>query len=82
MYRAEGGGIKKVGDLVTRPALAETLEAIAVNGTDAFYKDGKIAQSIVDTVNASGGIITLEDLEKYDVRMETPLQTEFNGNFT
>ena len=72
--------MKEVGDLVTNPTLASTLEAIAENGTSAFYNPGKIAQSIIDTVTEAGGIMTLEDLQNYDVWMREPLQTEFNGN--
>jgi gamma-glutamyltranspeptidase/glutathione hydrolase len=79
LYLKEDGERKVVGDVVMRPALADTLEAIATGGSDAFYMDGGIAQSIVDTVSASGGIITLEDLRTYAVRMEEPVQAQFKG---
>ena len=61
------------------PELADTLEAI--NGTDAFYTGSRIAPSIVDTVNASGRIMTLEDLHTYTVKLEEPLRTQYNGKF-
>ena len=80
-YRNETGGMKVEGDLVTFPELADTLEAISQNGTDAFYADGRIAQSIVDTVSASGGIMTLEDLHTYTVREEEPLRAQYDGKF-
>ena len=67
------------GDLVTFPELADTLEAISQNGTDAFYTDSRIAQS--DTVNASGGIMNLEDLRTYTVKLEEPLMTQYNRKF-
>ena len=79
LYRDANGSRKGVGDVVRHPQLADTLEAIAAGGADAFYMDGRIAQSIVNTVNASGGIITLEDLQTYTVKMEQPVQTEYNG---
>ena len=79
LYLNEDGERKEVGDIVTIPALADTLEAIAEGGADAFYMNGTIARSIIDTVNASGGIMTLEDLRTYAVKMEEPVQTQFNG---
>lgn len=77
----EDGTYKKTGDLVLRPNLAATLETIAANKTDAFYRDGEIAQSIIETVSSSGGILTLEDLTSYQVVMETPLKTQFHGMY-
>ena len=67
------------GDFIEFPELADTLEAISRGGADAFYTDGRIAQSIVNTVNASGGIMTLEDLRIYTVKLEEPLRTQYNG---
>ena len=79
LYRNEDGGRKEEGDLVVLLQLADTLEAISRGGADAFYTDGRIARSIVDTVNASGGIMTLEDLRTYTVKLEEPLRTQYNG---
>ena len=78
-YRNANGSIKVAGDFIAFPELADTLEAISRGGADAFYTDGRIAQSIVDTVNASGGIMTLEDLRTYTVKLEEPLRTQYNG---
>ena len=61
--------------------MADTLEAIAKEGgADAFYT-GDLAQSIVETVEDGGGILTMEDLGNYTVKMETPLSTQFEGKF-
>lgn len=35
---APNGTIAKPGQLIKRPALAETLNTIAIEGADAFYK--------------------------------------------
>ena len=78
-YRNADGSMKVAGDFIVFPELADTLEAISRNGADAFYTNERIAQSIVDTVNASGGIITLEDLRTYTVKLEEPLRTQYNG---
>ena len=71
----------EMGDNLTRPDLADTLEVISKKGgVNAFYT-GDLAQSIVKTVKDGGGILTMEDLGNYTVKMETPLSTQFGGKF-
>ncbi|WP_166381670.1 gamma-glutamyltransferase [Polaribacter sp. 11A2H] len=62
----------KENDTIKYPALAETLIRIQQNGLDEFYK-GETAQKIVDFIQANGGIITLEDLAKYEAKWRTPV---------
>ncbi|MDD5151537.1 MAG: gamma-glutamyltransferase [Flavobacterium sp.] len=62
----------KVGDTIKYPALAETLSRIMKNGKDEFYK-GETAQKIVDFIQKNGGIITLEDLSKYEAKWRNPI---------
>lgn len=64
------------GDHVTYPALAKTLKLIQENGRDGFYK-GKTAEGIVGEMKQGGGIITLEDLEKYEAVWRKPLKSSF-----
>jgi len=54
----------KVGDTVKNKSLATTLKLIQKNGKDGFYT-GVVANSIVDKVKNTGGIISLEDLKEY-----------------
>jgi len=49
------------GDYVRRLEYSRTLERVAEEGADAFYL-GNIAQSMVDTVQSFGGILSLEDV--------------------
>jgi Gamma-glutamyltransferase len=46
--------------------LANTLEAIAKGGTDAFYK-GKIPQAVEAAAKQGGGILTAADFANYKV---------------
>ena len=62
----------KENDTIKYPALAETLIRIQQNGLDEFYK-GETAQKIVNFIQANGGIITLEDLAKYEAKWRTPV---------
>jgi gamma-glutamyltranspeptidase/glutathione hydrolase len=75
---APGGKPMKQGEILRMPALARTLERIAREGPDAFYR-GPVAEDIVRTVQAAGGKITLEDLAGYRVREMAPLQGDAFG---
>ncbi|WWC91941.1 gamma-glutamyltransferase [Kwoniella dendrophila CBS 6074] len=56
--------------------LADTLEAMAEHGREGFYK-GRIAQAIVDLIQAGGGVMTLEDLAECDAEVIQPIKYDF-----
>ncbi|KAJ1730190.1 hypothetical protein LPJ61_003146 [Coemansia biformis] len=64
--------------LVRRPALAETLEAIARDGPRAFYK-GHIARSLTEAIRDNGGILTLDDFAQYRPVDREPLESYYHG---
>jgi len=66
----------KEGDFITYTNLAQTLERIRDNGRDEFYK-GKTGQDMVTYVKELGGILTLEDLQKYKVKWRKPIQFKY-----
>lgn len=51
-------------DIMTRPKLADTLQAIADKGADEFYT-GEIGKQIVKDVQDRGGILTEQDMKDY-----------------
>ena len=63
--------VYKVGDSIKYPALAKTLQKISEQGKDGFYK-GEIAEKLANFVQAKGGYITMEDLEKYEAKWRPP----------
>jgi len=65
--------IFKEKDTIKYPALANTLKRISKNGRNEFYK-GETAKILVDYLQKKGGIITLEDLSKYEAKWRKPLQ--------
>ena len=69
--------IIKVGDTVKYPAMAETLKRIMKNGKDEFYK-GETAQKIIAFLKSKGGIISMEDLAKYEAKWRTPITFQYN----
>lgn len=80
---APNGRRLNLGDTIRMTALADTLEAIATEGADVFYK-GRIAESIVKKIQLEGGIITLEDMASYEVRILPALSSIYRGkeNYT
>lgn len=90
-----GGEVPEVGDLFVQRDLAETLkqlveaEARALEGGanradaimaayDRFYR-GDIAAEFVRGSRALGGLHTLEDLDRWQVHIEEPVLTNYDG---
>lgn len=68
-----------LGVRLKQEALAALMEDIGRQGRRAFY-EGANAQAIVQTVQADGGVMTLDDLSDYQVRELTPLEGSFRGH--
>ncbi|MGH8179743.1 MAG: gamma-glutamyltransferase, partial [Steroidobacteraceae bacterium] len=66
------------GQRLVQKQLAQTLEQIAADGTDAFYK-GPIARAVVAASEASGGILSMQDFADYTVQWETPIRCSYRG---
>ncbi|KAJ3279192.1 hypothetical protein HK104_001664 [Borealophlyctis nickersoniae] len=75
---APAGTVLKEGQICRRLNLASTLQTIADHGVDAFYT-GPIAESLVQTVQSTGGILTLADLSSYRQVLRTPLQGTYRN---
>ncbi|MBW0271982.1 gamma-glutamyltransferase [Nocardia sp. MH4] len=75
------GSPKKSGTVLTNPALAKTLSAIAGDGAQAFYS-GAIAQDIVEAAGSTAGgrtpsLLTAGDLAGYQAKKRTALCTGY-----
>lgn len=66
----------KIGDTIKYNALAETLTQIMKNGKDEFYK-GETAKKMIAFIQSKGGIISMEDLAKYEVKWRTPITFKY-----
>jgi gamma-glutamyltranspeptidase/glutathione hydrolase len=64
-------------DTIKYPALAETLTRIQQNGKEEFY-NGETAKRLVKFIQENGGIITLEDLSKYEAKWRTPVTFKYD----
>ncbi len=91
IFRPNGVPLKS-GELLRQPDLAKTLQLIANQGPDVFYK-GEIASAIVNAqtrstttgaagaklTSGAGGKMTVADLANYTVTMRAPLSGSYRG---
>jgi len=68
----------RMGDLVIRKNLGQTLRRIAAQGRDGFYK-GPTAQNIVDFLGKNGGIMEASDLAEFEAEATQPLHVRYRG---
>lgn len=73
------GDFYRQGELFKQPELARTLERIAQDPED-FYR-GQLAKELVDAVQKGGGLITTDDLAKYEVKEREPIRGTYRGQY-
>jgi gamma-glutamyltranspeptidase/glutathione hydrolase len=66
----------RAGEILRQPELAATLKRIARNGSAEFYR-GETARMIADDMARLGGLITLEDLANYKVKVREVLRASY-----
>lgn len=72
------GACPQVGDVVTLPDHADTLEAIGETQARAFY-EGDLAKAIDAASRAAGGYLRYEDLASYRPQWVEPLRVSYRG---
>jgi len=68
----------EAGDTVKNPALAGTLKKLVANGKGEYY-GGETGKILVNFIQEHGGIITLEDLQKYQTVWREPVTFNYKG---
>jgi len=71
-------GNMKEGEIFKQPDLADTLQRIADGGMAGFYQ-GETADLIVAEMGRGNGLITHEDLERYQAFWREPLRVHWRG---
>ncbi len=66
------------GELLVQPDAAATLEAIARDGPQAYYR-GAFADALDRESRASGGLLRREDLAAYDAEWREPVSVAYRG---
>lgn len=75
LYSPTGNGVAE-GDEIHNPRLADALDLIATEGSDAILR-GPLADAIVETVSADGGYLSAADLDAHHTTEITPQSVDF-----
>jgi len=70
--------IPRPGEMLYQKRAADTLEGLAAEGNDYFYR-GAFAREFVDVVQAAGGVLTLDDMAAYEARWQEPSWGTYRG---
>lgn len=66
------------GARLRQPQLAHTLQLIASQGPQAFYR-GSIAHAIVAASERNGGLLTMKDFADYKIQWRQPVSCRYRG---
>lgn len=77
-FYKDGGEPYAAGELLIQSDLADTLERIANDGPDGFYK-GKTAELIADEMKRGGGLVDAESLAAYRAVDRKPVTGTYRG---
>ena len=66
------------GEIFSNPSLANTLDQIAREGRDVFYK-GEIARTIARFMEEQGGFLSYEDLAHHTSEWVDPVSSSYRG---
>ncbi|REK08427.1 MAG: gamma-glutamyltransferase [Acidobacteria bacterium] len=73
-----GGALLDPGRMLYQRRAADTLERLVEEGNDYFYR-GDFARRYCEVVQQAGGVMTPEDFERYDVRLDEPARGSYRG---
>ena len=74
----KNGGPYDAGDVFVQKDLAHSLETIAKEGADAFYR-GRLARLSADFYKKKKGLLRYEDLADYRAEQPDPIKTTYAG---
>ncbi len=74
----KGRTLRDIGEMLVQSELADTLERLAEEGGDHFYR-GEFGRRYAETVQARGGLITPADMAAYEASWDEPVQGTYRG---
>ena len=77
IFRPDGRHLAS-GDRLVQTALGNTLDKIAKEGRDAFYR-GEVAEDMVNTLRSLGGVHTMDDFANTRGDYVDPISVDFRG---
>jgi gamma-glutamyltranspeptidase/glutathione hydrolase len=73
-----GGEPPPLGTAVLQPDLACTLEEIALDGADSFYR-GRLARRLAASLEGAGCLVSAADLEAFSADQQDPIAIDYRG---
>jgi gamma-glutamyltranspeptidase/glutathione hydrolase len=68
--------VPKVGEIFRNADLAWSLQQIAEQGRDAYYK-GEISKRVLETIKRHGGVMTAQDMAEFSAEWVEPISTTY-----
>jgi len=78
IFFKEDGALYSPGDVLQQKDLAWSLNKIAQEGPQAFYR-GAIAKKLAEEMKNNAGLMTLEDLQNYRAVIREPVRGTYRG---
>jgi gamma-glutamyltranspeptidase/glutathione hydrolase len=75
---SKNGTPYEAGEILKQPDLARSLQRIADRGPAGFY-EGETAELIEKEMKANGGLISRDDLKKYQAKERVPVKGTYRG---
>ena len=72
------GKAPPLGALIIQPDLARSLEEIAADGAETFYR-GRLARRLAAGLDAAGGLVRAGDLEAFTAEEQAPIAIDYRG---
>ncbi len=67
------------GEVLVQSDAANSLRLIAAGGSDVLYNGG-LGRALVDDVASNGGLLTMDDLSSYQLRLREPVRGDYRGH--
>ena len=78
IFYKPNGGFYEAGETLVQKDLAWSLKKIAKGGPEAFY-EGPVGERIAADMQKNGGLITMKDLNEYEVEEMEPIRGTYRG---
>jgi len=72
------GHVPEIGELLCQPDLARTLERLAADGWEDFYR-GALARTLVEYSQSHDGLFSLEDFAAHQTEVAEPVSLDYRG---
>src|SRR5205823_10762144 len=67
-----------LGAAIIQPELARTLEEIAADGAETFYR-GRLARRLAAALEDAGTLVAAADLETFEAELQEPIGIDYRG---